>query len=59
MKSNIKQEVRVSIELNNDERIWLKSVMQNPLFHCSLEDEDPRDREMRTKFFNAMGEWSC
>lgn len=58
MKSKMKQETTVTIELNNEERIWLKSVMQNPLYDVdSLEDEDPKDRSMRHMFFEAMGDW--
>lgn len=57
MKSNIKQETTVTIELNNEERIWLKAIMQNPLYSFEPDEEDPKDRKMRAKFFEAMGDW--
>jgi len=40
--------------LDNDEVIWLRSLMQNP-FYTSVE-EDPIDRKMRKQFFNALRE---
>ena len=57
MYTNIKTEKVVELQLNNEERIWLKHVMQNPFYGFEPDDESPQDTEMRQKFFEAMGDW--
>lgn len=46
----------IVLTLTAEEANWLKTVMQNPAYGCTPEQEWPEDREMREKFFNAM-EW--
>ena len=57
MKSNIKNEITVELKLNNEERIWLKHLMQNPLYANHPDNEEQEDKDMRFKFFEAMGDW--
>ena len=45
----------IKLTLNNEEALWLKSIMQNPLFSESPEKEDTRDKEMRKIFWKALG----
>lgn len=44
--------IKTELSLNEEETKWLHNIMQNPL-HVPAEGEDPRDKEMRIKFFNA------
>lgn len=50
---NVHHEVRTVLTLDESERIWLKGVMQNPLFDETPEKEDPYDKQMREEFFKA------
>ncbi len=50
MKSQIEQEVKIILTLNQEEAVWLKSLMQNKLHS----DESQQDYEMRAKFFTAL-----
>ncbi len=54
MKSEIIPHLKVKLDLNEKEAIWLKSIMQNAINVKSLEDEDIRDRDMRMRFWNAL-----
>ena len=54
MKSTTKTITITTLELDQDEAAWLKSIMQNPLFAELPEDEDPRHQKMREKMWNAM-----
>jgi len=51
MKSEIK--ISVTLELTEEEALWLRDVVQNPLI-CSDQDETTYNYEMRSKFFNAV-----
>ena len=53
MKSN-KIET-LELVLDKDEIQWLKGIMQNPLFDTKPTDENPKDKEMRKKFWKALG----
>ena len=52
MKAETK--VNIVLELNEAEAGWLKSLMQNPI-GFEYEDELHGDREMRKKFWEALG----
>jgi hypothetical protein len=54
MKAIIEKAVTITLVLEMDEAIWLKNVMQNPLYVCHPDNEDKEDYEMRQKFFNAI-----
>lgn len=53
MKHSISQSIVVGLELTQDEANWLNSVMQNPLFNQTPDEESLGDSEMRLKFFTA------
>ena len=53
MKHSISRTTLVGLELTQDEANWLHSVMQNPLFNQTPDEESLGDREMRQKFFTA------
>lgn len=53
MNHSISQSIVVGLELTQDEANWLHSVMQNPLFNQTPDEESLGDREMRQKFFTA------
>ena len=42
------------LELEDFEVQWLRNIMQNPI-GCSYEEEFGGDREMRKKFWEALG----
>ena len=53
MESKI--EKAATIYLNEEEALWLKGLMQNPLFAYESPDEEPEsEREMRSRFFDAL-----
>lgn len=45
---------KVVLELGDFEVQWLRNIMQNPI-GCSYEEELGGDREMRKKFWEALG----
>ena len=53
MKSETVSDIKLT--LNNEEALWLKSIMQNPLFSESPDTEDIQDKEMRKIFWKALG----
>jgi len=53
-KSSITLDVTVTLELNEDEARWLRSVMQNPLYDVEYKNEDPDDRKNRETLFTAL-----
>lgn len=44
------------LELTEQEAIWLRGLMQNPLNGDTPEEELELDKDMRFKFFNAVEE---
>ena len=42
------------LELNEEEALWLRSAMQNPLNGKDFNEESEMDRKMRGGFFNAV-----
>ena len=53
-KSSITLDVTVTLELNEDEATWLRSVMQTPLYDDENENEEPDDRKYRETLFTAL-----
>lgn len=53
MRVEVHRETKVGMVLDEDEARWLMGAMQNPLSKYP-EDEDPKDREMRERFFTAI-----
>jgi hypothetical protein len=41
----------ITIELNEEEVVWLKTLVQNPV----LGNETPKDRKIREAFWYALG----
>jgi hypothetical protein len=54
MKHRISSKITVLLELDEKEALWLRAVMQNPLHQSDLGQEPPEDREMRSRFFEAV-----
>jgi len=50
MKTNIQTELRITLELNTAEAIWLKSLVQN----AQCDAESPENAEMRENLFEAL-----
>lgn len=42
------------LELNEEEAIWLRGLMQNPLYNLSPDQEENSNNRMRMAFFNAV-----
>lgn len=53
MKSSLKNEPVVVLELDWEETQWLRDLMQNPL-DSTPEEEDARSQRLRMWFFNAI-----
>lgn len=54
MKSEHRTTRIVILKLEEEERQWLRNVMQNPLHGLTPDEEDPSDKRMRKKFFTAL-----
>lgn len=52
----VEEEIVTILKLNEEERQWLHSVMQNPLWNQSPSEEYVVDRYYRKNFFDATGE---
>lgn len=58
MVTTIDTKVTITLQLSQREADWLHQMMQNPFPQgpdgdCNPANEDPRDREMRRRFFQA------
>lgn len=53
MQTDVKHTIEITLVMNAEEARWLNGVMQNPLNGQHPTLEDPEDRHMRKKFFNA------
>ena len=51
MKTQIKQQVVITLDY--DEAVWLKAIMQNPIW-TTVDDEEPYDRDMRRRYWEAL-----
>ena len=49
-----KVEKQIVLTLNEEEARWLKGILQNPLWVDSPDEEDPYDRAMRGKYWDAL-----
>ena len=47
------EKIETKLILNEDERIWLKGIMQNAI-NCPYEEERDEDRRMRHLFWKAL-----
>lgn len=54
MKAEKEENIEITLKLNKDEAEWLASIMQNPLFGCSPEDEDGYDKSMRELLWKTL-----
>ena len=54
MQSKVNTTVTLTLTLSREEADWLKNQMQNPLHGQSTKEENSKDREMRTNFWNAL-----
>lgn len=46
----------VTLTLNEQESMWLRGVMQNPLHDIVPGEEHQFDKQMRKKFFEALSQ---
>jgi hypothetical protein len=53
MKTTLNNEIKITLELNEEESQWLHDVMQNPLYEQYPNQEDAHDKTMRERFFKA------
>jgi len=44
----------INLQLTEDECLWLRGVMQNPLHNVHPDEEESRDRLHRTGLFEAL-----
>lgn len=54
MKSHVEKHVKIFLELDRDEARWLRDLVQNPI--NLSEEEDPKDRGLRQKFWDALSD---
>jgi hypothetical protein len=54
MKIETHKTVEVVIIMSEDEAIWLKTVIQNPINCLDPEDESEIDKSMRAMFWAAL-----
>ncbi|MDD5220628.1 MAG: hypothetical protein PHV11_08685 [Candidatus Bipolaricaulis sp.] len=47
-------EPKIHLILTQEEALWLKAQLQNPLHNQSPSEETPQDAEMRGRFFEAL-----
>ena len=50
----VETEKLITLTLTEDEARWLKSIVQNPLWVDDPNEEDPRDKDMRSRFWVAL-----
>lgn len=43
-----------TLKLNEKEAMWLKAVMQNPLYSLEPDEEREDNKEMRKRFFETL-----
>ena len=56
MKTTKQENTIYTIELNDSEAKWLRSVMQNPLYCEHPNDEEPTQRKNRLSLFVALND---
>ena len=58
MQTKINTSTVVTLTLTIDEAKWLKDTMQIPMVppEARLDDENPKDRKMREKFWHSISE---
>ncbi len=58
MQSEVKLELTAILKLDKAEARWLKEIVQNPLGGISPAEEDPINKDMRSRFWEALKEVS-
>ena len=56
MKCNISKTIKIEFTLNEEEAVWLKGLVQNPIGGINPDDENEKDRRMRQIFWDALKE---
>ena len=56
MKVTTTKEITITLVLNEEEAQWLQGIMQNPLFGEYPDQEDPKNSDMRKRFWDALNE---
>jgi hypothetical protein len=46
--------MEIKLSVSQEEALWLKHIMQYPMFVDNLADEEPEDKKMRRKFFEVL-----
>lgn len=55
MESEIENTTVVTLRLQEDEALWLRGLVQNPIYaYEKPEDEPEEDMKMRGRFFEAL-----
>lgn len=49
-----REEIEITIIMDETEAQWLKGIMQNPINNVIPEKERDQDREMREMFWNVL-----
>lgn len=55
MKTKITKKVTITLELEYEEAVWLKTLLQNPV-NADFNSESSIDREMRERFWKALSD---
>lgn len=56
MKIKKRKEIQITLILSEEEAMWLKSVMQNPIIHQKGSVESRGNVHMRKLLWNALNE---
>lgn len=56
MKARVEKTEKVVLELTEEEALWLRNAMSNPLMGQTLEQEEIYERNMRRKIFQPIAE---
>ncbi len=54
MKVRQIKEIKVELSLTQDEAYYLKCLIQNPLLVDDANNEDHKQKEIRSRFWNAL-----
>lgn len=54
MKSERKEKIEWVLTLDESERDWIRSIVQNPMWVNDPADENEDDKSMRHKIWNAL-----
>lgn len=54
VEAKIRKEITIILKLSEEEALWLKGVMQNPVDGKCPSEEFKEDSDMRRAFFEAL-----